>query len=61
MALLDSILAPFVLFYIVLIGWRVDNENYELSLKILIESLMIGILSLIYWVDDSRKEKFVRI
>ena len=61
MALLDSILAPFVLFYIVLIGWRVENENYELSLKILIESLMIGILSLIYWVDDSRKEKFVRI
>ena len=61
MALLDSILAPFVLFYIVLIGWRVDNENYELSLKILIESLMIGILSLIYWVDDSRNEKFVRI
>ena len=44
MALVDSILAPFILFYIVLIGWLVDNGNYELSLKILIGSLMIGIL-----------------
>ena len=60
-ALVDSILTPFVLFYIVLIRWRVDNGNYELSLKILIESLMIGILSLVYLVDDPRKEKFVRI
>ena len=60
-ALVDSILASFVLFYIVLIGWRVDNGNYELSLKILIGSLMIGILSLVYLVDDPKKEKFVRI
>jgi len=60
-ALVDSILTPFVLFYIVLIRWRVDNGNYELSLKILIGSLMIGILSLVYLVDDPRKEKFVRI
>ena len=59
MALVDSILAPFVLFYIVLIGWLVDNGNYELSLKILIGSLMIGILSLVYLVDDPRKEKLV--
>ena len=59
MALVDSILAPFILFYIVLIGWLVDNGNYELSLKILIGSLMIGILSLVYLVDDPRKEKFM--
>ena len=59
MALVDSILAPFILFYIVLIGWLVDNGNYELSLKILIGSLMIGILSLVYLVDDPRKEKLV--
>ena len=59
MALVDSILAPFTLFYIVLIGWLVDNGNYELSLKILIGSLMIGILSLVYLVDDPRKEKFM--
>tara|TARA_B100000242_G_scaffold37646_1_gene22466 strand:- start:1081 stop:1260 length:180 start_codon:yes stop_codon:yes gene_type:complete len=59
MALVDSILAPFILFYIVLIGWLVDNGNYELSLKILIGSLMIGILSLVYLVDDPRKEKLM--
>ena len=59
MALVDSILAPFILFYIVLIGWLVDNGNYELSLKILIGSLMIGILLLVYLVDDPRKEKFM--
>ena len=44
---------------IVLIGWLVNNGNYELSLKILIGSLMIGILSLVYLVDDPRKEKFM--
>ena len=59
MALVDSILAPFILFYIVLIGWLVDSGDYELSLKILIGSLMIGILSLVYLVDDPRKEKFM--
>jgi MFS family permease len=59
MAIVDSILAPFILFYIVLIGWLVTNGNYELSLKILIGSLMIGILSLVYLVDDPRKEKFM--
>ena len=59
MALVDSILVPFILFYIVLIGWLVDNGNYELSLKILIGSLMIGILSLVYLVDDPRKEKLM--
>ena len=59
MALVDSVLAPFILFYIVLIGWLVDNGNYELSLKILIGSLMMGILSLVYLVDDPRKEKFM--
>ena len=59
MALVDSMLAPFILFDIVLIGWLADNGDYELSLKILIGSLMIGILSLVYLVDDPRKEKFL--
>ena len=59
MALLDSILAPLGLFYIVLIGWLVENGNHELSLKILIGGLMIGILLLVYLVDDPRKEKFM--
>ena len=59
MALVDSILAPFILFYIVLIGLLVENGNHELSLKILIVSLMIGILLLVYLVDDPRKEKFM--
>ena len=44
---------------IVLIRRLVNNGNYELSLKILIGSLMIGILSLVYLVDDPRKEKFM--
>ena len=44
---------------IVLIGWLVNNGNYELSLKILIGSLMIGLLSLVYLVDDPKKEKFM--
>ena len=44
---------------IVLIGWLVDNGNYELSLKILFGSLMIGILSMVYLVDDPRKEKLM--
>ena len=56
---MDSILAPFILFYIVLTGWLVENGNHELSLKILIGSLMIGILLLVYLVDDPRKEKFM--
>ena len=59
MVLVDSILAPFILFYIVLIGWLADNGNYEISLKILIGNLMIGILSLVYLVNDPRKEKFI--
>ena len=59
MALVNLILGPFILFYIVLIGWLVNKGNYELSLKILIGSLMIGILSLVYLVDDPRKEKFM--
>ena len=59
MALGDSILAPFVLFYIILVGWLVENGNYALSLKILIGSLMIGMLILVYLVDDPRKEKFM--
>ena len=59
MPLVDSILAPFVLYYVVLIGWLVDNGNYALSLKILIGSLMIGMLTLVYLVDDPRKEKFM--
>ena len=44
---------------IVLIEWLVDSGNYELSLKILIGSLMIGILSLVYLVDDPGKEKLM--
>ena len=59
MPLVDSILAPFVLYYVVLIGRLVDNGNYALSLKILIGSLMIGMLTLVYLVNDPRKEKFM--
>ena len=59
MALVDSILAPFILFYIIFIGWLVKNGNYELSLKILIGNLLISIFLLVFLVDDPRKEKFV--
>ena len=57
MALVDSILAPFVLLYIVLIGWLINAGNYELSLKILIVSLFIGILIMLFIVEDPKKEK----
>ena len=57
LALVDSILAPFVLLYIVLIGWLINAGNYELSLKILIVSLFIGILIMLFIVEDPKKEK----
>ena len=56
MALVDSILAPFVLLYIILIGWLINVGNYELSLQILIISLFIGILILLFIVEDPKKE-----
>ena len=56
MALIDSILAPFVLLYIILIGWLINVGNYELSLQILIISLFIGILILLFIVEDPKKE-----
>jgi MFS family permease len=59
MALIDSILAPFVLFYMVLIGWLVKRGNYELSLNILVVSLLIGVLIMFFIVEDPKNEKMI--
>jgi MFS family permease len=59
MALVDSILAPFVLFYLLLIGWLVNDGNYAISLNILIGSLLIGSLALVFLVHDSKKGKVI--
>ena len=57
MALVDSILAPFVLFYLLLIGWLVKDGNYIASLNILIGSLLVGSLLLAFLVHDPKKRK----
>jgi len=59
MALVDSILAPFILMYMILIGWLVSNGNYELSLNILITSLFIGIFIMLFIVEDPKNEKII--
>jgi len=59
MALVDSILAPFVLFYLLLIGWLVKDGNYIASLNILIGSLLVGSLLLIFLVHDPKKENLI--
>ena len=59
MALVDSILAPFVLIFMILIGWLISNGNYELSLNILITSLFIGIFIMLFIVEDPKNEKII--
>ena len=59
MALVDSILAPFVLFYLLLIGWLVKDGNYIASLNILIGSLLVGSLLLVFLVHDPKEEKII--
>ena len=59
MALVDSILAPFVLFYLILIGWLVKDGNYIASLKILIGSLLVGSFLLAFFVHDPKEEKVI--
>jgi len=52
LALVDSILAPFVLAFIISIGYLVRAGHYELSLLILGTSLLIGILLLQFLVKE---------
>ena len=37
MALIDSLLAPFVLIFIIFIGWLIENEIYTFALNVLFE------------------------
>ena len=55
MALIDSLLAPFILFYIILIGWLIKSGNYNLALNILFISLVISIILLVFVVNDPKK------
>jgi len=59
MALVDSILAPFVLIFMILIGWLISNGNYALSLNILITSLFISIFIMLFIVEDPKNEKII--
>ena len=55
MALIDSLLAPFILFYIILIGWLIKSGNYNLALNILFINLVISIILLVFVVNDPKK------
>ena len=55
MALVDSLLAPFILFFIILIGWLIKNKNYDLTLILLFTSLAISIFLLLFIVKDPKK------
>ncbi len=55
MALIDSLLAPFILFYIILIGWLIKSGDYNLALNILFISLVISIILLVFVVNDPKK------
>ena len=54
MALVDSLLAPFVLVFILGIGALIRNGDYITSLNILGLSLFIGILILQFVVRDPK-------
>ena len=59
MALIDTILAPFIFAYVILIGWLISLSAYLLSIKILIASLAISIVILILLVKDPENEKVI--
>ena len=55
MALIDSLLAPFILIFIIFIGWLIENEIYTFALNVLFGSLVIGIFLLLFKVKDPKK------
>jgi MFS family permease len=55
MALVDTMLAPFVLIYIVGIGYMVRFGNYTLSLYIIGASLFLGMAILYFVVHDPKQ------
>ena len=55
MALIDSLLAPFILIFIIFIGWLIQNEIYTFALNVLFGSLVIGIFLLLFTVKDPKK------
>ena len=55
MALIDSLLAPFILIFIIFIGWLIENEIYTFALNVLFGSLVIGISLLLFKVKDPKK------
>ena len=55
MALIDSLLAPFILIFIIFIGWLIENEIYTFALNVLFGSLVIGISLLLLKVKDPKK------
>ena len=55
MALIDSLLAPFILIFIIFIGWLIENEIYTFALSFLFGSLTIGISLLLFEVKDPKK------
>tara|TARA_A100001037_G_scaffold73952_1_gene66170 strand:+ start:13080 stop:14369 length:1290 start_codon:yes stop_codon:yes gene_type:complete len=57
MGLVDTLLAPFVLAYIVGIGYLIQFGQYETALAILGSSLFIGIILLQFLVKDPNHDK----
>ena len=55
MALIDSLLAPFILIFIIFIGWLIENEIYTFALNVLFGSLVIGVSLLLFKVKDPKK------
>ncbi len=57
MALIDSLLAPFVLIYLFVIGVLINNKQYNLALIILIISLFIGLIVITLFVKDPKSDE----
>ena len=56
-ALVDSLLAPFCLFYIILIGVLIHNGLFILSLKIIVFSILISIILMLFTVHIPKNDK----
>ena len=58
MALVDSLLAPFVIFYILVIGLLINVQQYTIALIIVIFSLMISIIVITLCVVNPKNDRF---
>lgn len=58
MALIDSFLAPFVVFFLTSVGFFVQNNNYTIVFNILGSCLILSIFLICFLVKDPRNSKY---